>query len=93
MFLNVFAGQTAADASALMAAGSRLCSASRRRIAGLSASLFCSSRGLLTLRRVDAFASAFRCFLYLRCCLRGHDLARQDGGALVFQHCIQNAVR
>lgn len=43
----------------LMAAGSRLCSASRRRIAGLSASLFCSSRGLLTLRRVDAFASAF----------------------------------
>ena len=28
----------------LMAAGSRLCSASRRRIAGLSASLFCSSR-------------------------------------------------
>ena len=21
------------------------------------------------------------------------DLARQDGGALVFQHCIQNAVR
>ena len=80
----------------LMAAGSRLCSASRRRIAGLSASLFCSSREPADAAPEWTLSHRLsRCFLYLRCCLRagGQDLARQDGGALVFQHCIQNAVR
>ena len=44
----------------LMAAGSRLCSASRRRIAGLSASLVCSSRDACwRWAGVDAFSSDF----------------------------------
>lgn len=55
----------------LMALASRLCSASRRRIAGLSVSLFCSSG-----KPADAEPAWTLCFqlwhrwLYPRCCLR-----------------------
>ena len=97
MFLNVFAGQTAADASAFDGRWVKVVFSQQttdRRAQRVVVLLF--QRGLLTLRRSGRFRIGFLA-AFFTCAVAfaqaAKDLARQDGGALVFQHCIQNAVR
>ncbi len=61
MFFHIFTGRTPTHTSAFNGAGFQMCSASRRRIAGLQAHrvLFASSDACWRCAGVDAFSSDF----------------------------------
>ncbi len=97
MFLNVFAGQAAANAGAF----------NRRRVEAVFSQQTTDSRAkrvvallfqrrLLTLSRGGLFGISFRISGFTGAVAftqAAQNLTRQHGGAFVFQYCIQNAVR
>jgi hypothetical protein len=97
MFLNVFAGQTAAHTGAFNGAGVEVVfsqQATDRRAERIVVLLF--QRSLLALRRRRRFRISFRAGLFARAVAftqATQDLTRGDGGAFIFQHCVQNAIR
>ena len=97
MFLYVFAGQAAANAGAFN--GRRVEAMFREQTANRRAQrivVLFFQRSLLALGRRRLFGIGFRAGLFARAVAftqAAEDLTRQNGGAFVFNHCVQNAIR
>ncbi|MNP14707.1 hypothetical protein D3C76_1070410 [compost metagenome] len=97
MFFHIFTGQTTANPGAFNGAGFEIVftqQATDRRAERIVGLFF--QRGLLTLSRSGLFAFRLSAGLFTRAVAftqATEDLTRRHGGAFVFQHCIQNAIR